>query len=273
MKMYTICIKRKGERMILNLLEKEKRRLEVEIDSLHQQLKGKPRGKLICVHNGKYVKWYESYKGNIKYIKKSNRRLAEQLAIKKYILAKLVNIEKEKKAIESYINMLRKRNKESLEYFFDEECYQELLKQYLEPEAQELLEWKNQPYMRNPFHPENCIHKSTSGNIVRSKSELFIDMALYENRIPFRYECELTIGASIIYPDFTIKHNTAGKLIYWEHFGMIDNPQYMENALAKIKLYAQAGILPGEQLIMTFETAEMPLSVERINQVIRDYLL
>ena len=43
------------------------------------------------------------------------------------------------------------------------------------------------------MHPEHLICKSISGNMVRSKSEMMIDMLLFQHRIPFRYECALVL--------------------------------------------------------------------------------
>lgn len=63
-------------------------------------------------------------------------------------------------------------------------------------------------------YPENKIHVAPSGNMVRSKSEVLIDMQLYTNHIPFRYECELQLGDVTIYPDFTVRNPRTGKLYY-----------------------------------------------------------
>jgi len=60
----------------------------------------------------------------------------------------------------------------------------------------------------------------------RYKSEVFIDMALFTNNIPFRYECALELGHSTLYPDFTIRHPKTGEICYWEHFGLMDDPSY-----------------------------------------------
>ena len=82
------------------------------------------------------------------------------------------------------------------------------------------------PYDQNPLFPEQRIHKCASGHLVRSKSEAIIDMVLYTNQVPFRYECALTLGKTVIYPDFTIRDPSSGKTYYWEHFGMMDQPSY-----------------------------------------------
>ena len=59
--------------------------------------------------------------------------------------------------------------------------------------------------------------------------------------------------------------------IYWEHFGRMDDPVYAKSAGAKLQQYFVNGIIPGEQLIITFETKENPLSIETIESVVQEY--
>lgn len=94
---------------------------------------------------------------------------------------------------------------------------------FFTPLSKELLDWAKNPYTTNPKFPEQLIHKSPSGNLLRSKSEALIDAFLYKNKIPFRYECMLQLDDITLYPDFTIRHPTNGKTFYWEHFGLMDN--------------------------------------------------
>lgn len=149
--------------------------------------------------------------------------------------------------------------------------YRELLKDYFKPVDEAMEQWSNEPYEKNPKYPEDLIHQSTSGNYVRSKSESLIDTMLYMKGIPFRYECALELGDTIIYPDFTIRHPKTGKLYYWEHFGRMDKTDYAQNAFSKQRLYAAHGIIPSHQLITTYETKEKPLSSSEIEKVIEYY--
>lgn len=119
-------------------------------------------------------------------------------------------------------------------------------------------------FEQNPQNKENLIHKASSGNWVRSKSEAIIDMVLYTNHIPFRYECKLQLGRVTLYPDFTIRHPRTGKLYYWEHFGMMDDETYLKKTCSKIQTYARNGIYPSINLIATFETKEQPWIVTKL---------
>ena len=102
---------------------------------------------------------------------------------------------------------------------------------------------------------------------------MLICMLLQEYEIPFRYECELQLGEKIIYPDFTIMHPRNGKIYYYEHFGMMDDVGYCQNACAKIQLYATNGIIPSVQLITSFETRAHPLLPGTVEGIIKQYFL
>ena len=247
-------------------------KIDKQIKSIKKQLKTCPPGKLVCAKNGKYQKWYHSDGHHKVYIPKKNRKLAENLAIKKYLLLLLDDLEKEKQAIDSYLKSTS-NSKKSEHLLIKSSEYQALLKPYFSPITKELSEWVNASYEKNSYHAEHLIHTCASGNVVRSKSESMIDSALYIHQIPFRYECVLTLGDTTIYPDFTIRHPKTGDIYYWEHFGMIDNPNYSKNAFTKIQLYANHGIYPSIQLITTFETKQNPLSTETINKIIEAYFL
>lgn len=249
----------------------EKQRLEEQIKLIESQLLQLPDGKLICKRNRRRYKWYCNKDGKQIYIPKKDRKFAECLAAKKYLLRLREDLLHEKNAIEFYIRHHKEGNADKMLTQMPE--YQELLKPYFKVSSKILEEWQNSPYDQSMKYPEQLKHKTASGNIVRSKSEVLIDMALYKYRIPFRYECALAIGDEIFYPDFTILHPVTGKLYYWEHFGKMDNQKYASNAIAKLRFYSEHGIALGDQLIITYETLERPLSLEVVENTIKEYFL
>ena len=251
----------------------ERRRLDQEIASLRARLKELPEGKLVCVRNGCYTKWYRSDGHNSVYIPKKEKTLAEQLAVKKYLQMRLKELLQEQRAIDFY---LRHHNPGAsyAEYLLSENSlYSELLSPYFTPESQEFQKWMTQPYESNPAYLEQRIHKTSAGIFVRSKSEALITMLLYMNKIPFRYECALSLGNVTVYPDFTIRHPRTGQFFYWEHFGMMDNPAYAKSAFSKLQLYTEHGIVPSIQLLATYETNEHPLDSAAIEDLIKLYFL
>lgn len=248
----------------------ESQRLEKQINSLHSQIETFPEGKLVCTQsNNHYFKWYRSDGHNSVYIPRKQRNLAEQLAIKKYLSLVIEDLEHEKKAIDFYLRHLAPSKAEIM--LSDEAAYQELLSPFFKPQSQRLCDWMKSPYDYSTKYPEHKIYKTSSGNLVRSKSEALIDMVLSVNKIPFRYECALQLGENMIYPDFTIKHPQTEVTYYWEHFGKMDDSKYAKNAGEKIQLYISQGIIPSINLITTYETAEMPLDTEKIEKIVEEY--
>lgn len=258
--------------MIYEKALKERERLEKRIFEAKQELKGLPDGKLLVARNGKGYRWYQSDGHTQMYLPRKERALAEQLAIKRYLLSRIKEMEHEKSAIEFY---LRHHNDSSKveQMINDSSEYRELLRPYFKPVSEVLEEWQNAPYNSNVKYPEQLLHKASSGKMVRSKSELLIDNSLYINRIPFRYECELQLGVTIIYPDFTIRHPKTGEVYYWEHFGRMDDTNYCKNVCSKLQLYTLHGIIPSINLITTYETQKNPLDIGMVNEIIEKYFL
>lgn len=255
---------------IYKQISAERERLEKQILSLESQLKTFPEGKLICARNGSRYKWYLSDGHNPTYLHKKEQKLAEQLAVKKYLSLLLDDLQYEKQALDSYLQQHDSYVGQA-EHLLMEPEYKELLKPYFKPHSQELLDWMNSSYEHNPKFPEQLTHKTISGHFVRSKSETLIDMALYVHKIPFRYECKLNLGNNTIYPDFTIRHPVTGQIYYWEHFGMMDDPSYYKKAYSKLQLYTSYGIIPSIQLITTYETKKQPLSSETVDHIVKEY--
>lgn len=248
-------------------------RLQTQISHLQTELKKYPDGHLICSKNQSRCKWYQSDGHNKVYIPKSNRHLAEQLSVKKYLSLLLEDLKNEQRAIEFYLRHHKTNVGRAEKLLTDTSEYQNLLKPYFTPLSQELSDWIHAPYEHNLLYPEQLIHKSISGNFLRSKSEAIIDMLLFVNKIPFRYECSLVLGEVTLYPDFTIRHPHNGTTFYWEHFGLIDNASYSANAFSKLQLYTTHKIYPSIQLITTYETKEHPLTTDTVEKIISDFFL
>ncbi len=79
----------------------------------------------------------------------------------------------------------------------------------------------------------NLIHVAPGGVMVRSKNEVIV-ASILEDLAPDRwsYEQPLTIDGVTKYPDFTIQ-TASGDEIIWEHLGMMGNPKYAADWVAK----------------------------------------
>ena len=257
--------------MIGQNMLRRKEQIRSRIKEIEEQLLNMPEGKLNCAGNGKYCKWYQSDGKKNTYIHKANRNLAEQLAVKKYLLLLKQDLQQESEAIEAYLKKYQSGYGQAERMLEEPSEYQKLLSPYFRTNSQELREWQNTPFEQNTKHQENLIIKTSSGHYVRSKSEALIDTALFRKQIPFRYECALQLGKWTVYPDFTIRHPNTGELYYWEHFGKMDDKEYADQAFVKLQKYNTHGIVPTIQLIMTFETKDNPLSPEKVDNIIEQY--
>ena len=130
------------------------------------------------------------------------------------------------------------------------------------------------------FYEENLIHRTASGEMVRSKSEVLIadHLARREKDLGFEhytYEQPLTIDGVTKYPDFTIEDAESGRNIYWEHCGMLHVPKYRRRWEEKLDWYKAHGILPREEgrglngtLVITRDEANGSIDSEKIARLI-----
>lgn len=251
----------------------ERNRYQTQLNDLQQQIKQFPEGELLCVRNGKYIKWFKSNGKNPVYIPKKKRAFAEALAAKKYCSQQIEELSQKIKLLDNFLTSYQKITVRSEELLKDTSNYQNLLRASIQSMPEQLNEWNNAEYLHNTNYPEHLIHKSMAGHNVRSKSEVIIANSLYLNKIPYRYECGVLFDNVALYPDFTICHPKTMEIFYWEHFGMMSNSSYCENTFNKLKIYGNHGIIPSINLITTFETQEHPIDSEKIQKLIDEYFL
>ena len=229
-----------------------------------------PSGWISIGHQGHSFKWFYYNNGHRKYLKKSELQLAKQLAIKKYLFYK-IKLLKAKQLQWRRSSMLLRQAQENLSNLLNDPGYIELINDYLAKNLLDSKAWMQADYPKNTNHPETLIHPTVNGLMVRSKSESLIAIALSEHGIPFRYESIITINNVQYAPDFSILNKRNKRIIYWEHFGLINDEQYSENMLDKIQAYNSANIILGDNLILTFENKDRPLTYEMIHRIINQY--
>ncbi len=127
--------------------------------------------------------------------------------------------------------------------------------------------WDGEAYEQSSFRPEERTHITSRGLAVRSKSELTIAEMLYRYGAAFRYEQIVAIGGKTFAPDFTIRRKD-GTILYWEHLGMMARPDYARRQFEKIRTYAAYGIVPWENLILTFDDTDGNIDLRWIRAVI-----
>ena len=73
-------------------------------------------------------------------------------------------------------------------------------------------------------------------------------------------------------PDFTIMR-ADWKLFYHEHCGMPGDKKYMENHKRKLEVYESLGIVPWDNLIITYDSKEGNLDLKIIESEISSKLI
>ena len=106
------------------------------------------------------------------------------------------------------------------------------------------------------------IHRARGGELMISKSEVIIANELHVAGIEYEYE-QPFIGkdGTPRYPDFTIEDADTGVTWFWEHLGMLGDPEYDRKWNAKLAWYCANEVLPDSEgggsngtLVTTTET-------------------
>lgn len=255
------------------MLLQEQKHLEGILAKAGKIKKPVPEGRLrISVDHGK-VRYYNCISDRYgDYIPRENELLPRQLAQKAYNDSVLKTAQARSRLITRCLKG------------YDDDEIEELFTS-LHPERQKLItpveqtfeqleaEWYSEPYTGKAFNGDTPVIISERGERVRSKSEKILADYFYRNHILYKYEKPLNLaGYGIVYPDFTFLSRKLRKEIYWEHEGMMDNPEYATNAVKKLNCYQMNGIMPGERLILTFETAKDVLNSTIVADLVNKYL-
>jgi len=139
------------------------------------------------------------------------------------------------------------------------------------------IQWvKKYARFKNQTRATNGSLKTARGEIVRSKSELIIADKLHSAGVPYIYEVSVSFMNDDYMrrlPDFFVLNKRTRKEFFWEHFGMMDNPEYCAEAQFKMDIYAKNGYFPGKNLLITFESSKVPLNTGYVDMLIKEYLL
>lgn len=122
------------------------------------------------------------------------------------------------------------------------------------------------------YMEQNLIHRTPAGVRVRSKSELAIARELEHRGLIWDYEKPFAGKL----PDFAIEDDL-GRIVYWEHLGMLHVPQYARKWQQKRQWYLEQGILPYEEddgdsdiLVTTRDDENGGLDLQNIDKILDD---
>lgn len=256
---------------------KEKR---AEIDKIRKDINDAllkaPEGSLRIQKKGKYIQYYSRNDPSDTegiYLKRAQDPLAAALAQKDYDSRLLDELRQESLAIGRF---LVDYHPERIDEIFQSlhEHRKPLVNPVRFPDEDYIRRWMSVEYEKKAFDVNTPEFYTARGERVRSKSEIMIADALNRHGIPYRYEYPIHLsGLGTVHPDFICLNVRLHKEIVWEHYGLISNSDYADNAVNKIEKYFQIGIYPGENSVMTFETRSCPLNSRIIESKIRKYLL
>lgn len=134
-------------------------------------------------------------------------------------------------------------------------------------------EWASDFETADGYHPENLKSTAAGGSKRRSLGELIIGAKLDQYGIPYRFEAPIDHPDIPYIPDFTIIRPRDDKIIYWEHLGKVNDEKYLEDNKHKFDVYERYGIVPWDNLIVSFSQADYGINEKLIDGLIHGWLL
>ena len=267
--------------------------VEARITELEQALKSKqtavrhaPSGLVrIAIKKGQ-VQFYRrestsDTKG--KYIPRSQDALAHSLIQNDYDIKLIPALEEEIKVLKQFQKSYAAK---SVERVYEKLAVprRQIVKPVTLTDEQYATVWLKVEYRKKKIPPEVTVLDTENGEKVRSKSEVIIANSLKAAGVPYRYEFPLLMDKNAetpdfpdydfcnLHPDFYCLNLRTRQEFAWEHFGMMDDPDYAKRASEKIQLYQENGFFPGKNLIITMETSKKPLSSKVLKGIIKEFL-
>lgn len=261
-------------------LEKRIVLLEKVIGDKTAVLNKAPVGRIRCVKHKNHVEYYLlSKKGdnNGKYLSRANDFLARAIIQRDYN-RKILNLLKKEWSV--LRQLLKIYNQNSTEHLYEtlSNNRRDVITPITLPRESYIQKWLDVEYKHKEISGLHGQYFSIKGLPVRSKSEVIIADTLDYYGIPFRYEFPVIMKNEHdtyidFHPDFYCLNVRSRKEIIWEHFGMMDDKDYCEKAIHKIKLYEKNGYFTGDKFIFTQETAAHPVTAKELELKTTKYLL
>ena len=284
-----------------NLTEQLKaRRLQLQ-NVLELKLKSQktaPQGHLRIVHpaDGRRPQYYhltdpKDFNGN--YIPRAQNQLIKKLAQKDYDLKLIKLLKAQLRALDKLLDVTTTKTVTTTKSFAEtagdttiteskiaqlysklNQTRQSLITPVTLTDAQYIDEWQNISWQGRPFSEESPDYTTARSECVRSKSEVIIADTLNRLHVPYRYEYPIKLkGGQTFYPDFLCLNVRTRREFIWEHFGMMDDADYLKKALWKLQLYNDNDYFPGINLIITMESLGSPIKTRQFEQIIKKFFL
>ena len=276
-------IERKGIMILFSdSVTARRKQLESLKGLIQKRLEQAPDGSL-SIKNMKQYTYYvqrmapDRQEGYLDIDNEESRSVIMGLAQKSYDQKALRSIKEEMRLI---AGLERHYQRNELEAVYEKMSpkRQELIMPVILPDGAYAERWQSLELQKKESPGPGNGFRTLRGELVRSKSEVFIADTLYQDDVKYHYECALTLIDHItgrpyrVHPDFLVLNARTHKEYYWEHFGRMDDPVYAQKCINKLIDYMNAGYYPGEQLIITFETEKAPLKPDQVRMIVEHYL-
>ena len=265
--------------------------IEARITELEEVLKTKqfavkknPSGLVRIVRRGKSLLFYKRSSPSDAqgtYMPRSQEKLAHTLIQNDYDQKTIPAIEAEIKELKDFIKAYKEKGSDTV-YQKLASTRREIVTPLTLDDEQYAAAWLKVEYRHKKFAEDAPPLFTDNNEQVRSKSEMIIANDLKAAGVPYRYEFPLLLDRNPevevdtdfchLHPDFYCLNLRTRQEFAWEHFGMMDDPDYAARATEKLGLYAENGFFPGKNLIITMETSAKPLSSKLLKSVIQTYL-
>lgn len=250
---------------------------------LSKRLSRAPAGVLnVSPHRGGFQYFRVTAKTGRKgeYISKEKMSLASAIAQRDYDAKMLAEIQRQRGVLEKCVAKYDVSVAENL-YALLHPARRSLVTPLVYSDEDFVARWSAVKYAGRGFDADSPVLMTARGERVRSKSEIIIADALFRRGIPYRYEYphELLLAGArnrkriVVYPDFTCLNVRTRKEFVWEHFGMIDVPEYCQNMASKMEMYLMNGFCLGKNFVMTTETHDRPLNSMMVEKMLEQLVV
>ena len=251
------------------VIERKKR----ELERLAERL---PKGMIRTTQHGDVFQYYfreNSSEKNGIYIPRKKEKVAAEYALMEYCEKVISSAERELAILNRIISFYENN-------IWPEKVYEKMSlgkRKLIDPiwisDEEYVKRWLKENDTASEYREEGKIFETSFGEKVRSKSEVLISELYHRKGIPYIYEKPLEFkGLATFRPDFTFLDVRRRVEIYHEHLGLIDDEEYRNNALQKIRLYEKNGYHIGDRLLVTCETQRNPLDIKTVERSVTHLL-
>ena len=272
----------------LSSLQAKAEELLAAIETKSRNLKNAPEGRLRIAQRESGVYYYHVTDSSPEwgdYLPQTESKTIARLAQKEYDQTVLTEMQRELKAVDRFLkSFCPKRLHDIFEKLLP--ARRKFVQPVRLPDEEFAEQWLAVKYSGKGMAADAPLLETSRGERVRSKSEVIIADTLDRLKIPYRYEFphQLKVRRNsrgrdssrrivTFHPDFTCLNVRTRREFIWEHFGRMDDPEYIAETLGKFDTYTANGIFPGESLIFTMETQERPLNPATVEALAKKFLL